>query len=74
VLVRMGSGDQLRRRAANSHPVDEQWTELELPYASGQSLADELLSYGPDVVVVSPDEIRADVIRRLGVLAAEPAT
>jgi proteasome accessory factor B len=69
VRVRVGSGDQLRRRAAQARPVDEQWTELELPYASGQSLADELLSYGPDVVVVGPDEIRDAVIRRLTLLA-----
>ncbi len=38
-----------------------------------QSLADELLSYGPDVVVMAPDEVRAAVIRRLTARrAAEP--
>ncbi len=73
VRVRTGAGDALRRRAARSTPLDEHWSELELPYASGQSLADELLSYGPDVVVVHPDEIRQDVIRRLGLLAGEVA-
>jgi hypothetical protein len=30
-----------------------------------------LLSYGPDVVVVAPEEVRADVVRRLGILAGE---
>jgi proteasome accessory factor B len=69
--VRTGAGDSLRRRAQHSRVLDEQWTELVLPYASGQSLADELLSYGPDVVVVAPEEVRADVVRRLGILAGE---
>lgn len=73
IRVRTGAGDQLRRRAAKSQPVDEKWTELELPYASGQSLADELLSYGPDVIVVSPEEIRAAVIRRLTMVAGGAA-
>lgn len=71
VRVRTGSGDQLRRRAVSSVPVDEVWTELALPYASGWSLADELVSYGPDVVVMAPDEVRADVIGRLRVLAGQ---
>jgi proteasome accessory factor B len=69
--VRTGTGDSLRRRALHATPVDEQWTELVVPYASGQSLADELLSYGPDVVVIRPDEVRDDIIRRLGALAGE---
>jgi proteasome accessory factor B len=69
--VRSGAGDSLRRRAQHSLALDEEWTELVVPYASGQSLADELLSYGPDVVVVGPDEIRDDVVRRLGLLAGE---
>jgi predicted DNA-binding transcriptional regulator YafY len=51
--------------------VDEVWTELELAYGSGQSLADELLSYGPDVVVVGPPEVRDSVVRQLCALAAE---
>ena len=60
---------QLRRRAVSSRPVDEQWTELELPYASGQSLADELLSYGPDVVVMSPTRCAPTSSDRLTLLA-----
>jgi proteasome accessory factor B len=65
VLVRHGAGDGLRRRAASSSPADEGWTRIELPYGSGSSLAEELTSYGPDVVVVEPPEIRDAVIRRL---------
>jgi proteasome accessory factor B len=72
VRVRVGSGESLRRRAIDSQPVDDGWTRLEVPYASGSSLADELLSYGPDVIVEEPEEVRADVIRRLRRLAGEP--
>jgi proteasome accessory factor B len=58
-------------RAARAHVVDEEWTELELPYSSGSNLADEMLSYGPDVVVDEPEEVRSDVVRRLRRLAEE---
>ncbi len=67
--VRHGSGDSLRRRAARSGPADEGWTEIELPYGSGSSLAEELSSYGPDVIVVAPDEVREAVVRRLSLVA-----
>jgi proteasome accessory factor B len=70
VRVRHGSGDVLRRRALHVRPVDEQWVEIDLPYGSGSSLAGELVSYGPDVVVVSPAEIRESVVRRLTAIAA----
>jgi proteasome accessory factor B len=72
--VRSGAGDSLRRRAQHSNVLDELWTELVVPYASGQSLADELLSYGPDVIVISPAEVRDDVVRRLTVLANAEAS
>ncbi len=65
VRVRHGAGDGLRRRAASSKPADEGWTEIELPFGSGSSLAEELASYGPDVVVLEPAEVRDAVVRRL---------
>jgi proteasome accessory factor B len=68
VLVRHGAGDGLRRRAAASRPAEEGWTEIELPYGSGSSLAEELSSYGPDVVVIEPQEVREAVVRRLASL------
>jgi predicted DNA-binding transcriptional regulator YafY len=67
--VRKGAGDSLRRRAMNAKPVDATWTELEVPYASGHAFAEELLSYGPDIVVEEPPELRTDVVRRLDALA-----
>jgi proteasome accessory factor B len=55
-------------------PFDEQWTELHLPYASGESLADELTSYAADVLVIDPPEVRAAVVNRLHAIAAEQAS
>jgi proteasome accessory factor B len=69
VRVRRGSGAGLRRRAVHVRPVDEQWVEIELPYGSRSSLADELVSFGPDVCVMAPDDVRESVIRRLTALA-----
>ncbi|WP_348681428.1 WYL domain-containing protein [uncultured Microbacterium sp.] len=36
-----------------------------VPYVDLQIFADELASYGPEVRVVEPDEVRSEVIRRL---------
>jgi proteasome accessory factor B len=73
VRVRSGRGGSLRRQAAAARPVDEEWTEIDVPYASGSSLAEELVSYGPDVVVLFPDEVRDAVIRRLRALVGDSA-
>ncbi len=69
VRVRHGSGDVLRRRALHVRPVDEEWVEIDLPYGSGSSLADELVSFGPDVAVVGPEEVQSAVLRRLTAIA-----
>jgi proteasome accessory factor B len=71
VRVRAGAGDSLRRRAVRASPVDDEWTALEVPYSSGSNLADEMLSYGADVIVDEPEEVRSDVVRRLRRLAGE---
>ena len=73
IWVRHGAGGPLRRRAARATPVDEQWTEIELPYGSGSSLADELASFGPDVVARAPEEVRDAVVRRLTAVASGAA-
>lgn len=70
VRVRDGRGGPLRRRATSAADSSGGWTELEVPYASGSSLAEELVSYGADVVAVAPDEVRQAVVRRLTTLAA----
>lgn len=71
IRVRSGAGDMLRRRAAGSQQVDDGWTEIELPFADEASLADELVSFGADVVVIGPDEIKAAVVRRLTAVAGK---
>ncbi len=43
VRVRTGKGGSLRRQATSSQPVTTEWTEIVVPYASGSSLAEELV-------------------------------
>lgn len=69
VRVRHGRGGSLRQRATAVRRLDDEWTEIDIPYASGSTLADELVSYGPDVAVVGPDDVRQAVLRRLRALA-----
>lgn len=73
VLVREGRGGPLRRRSTSSEPADEGWRRLKVPYASGASLAEELLGFGPDVIVEDPPELRESVVRRLQSLVGGPA-
>jgi proteasome accessory factor B len=74
VAVRKGSGGSLRRRATSSRPGQEGWDELQVPYSSIASLAEELTSLGSDVVAVAPPELRRTVIRHLGRLAGAVGT
>jgi proteasome accessory factor B len=70
VLVRQGAGFGLRR---HSDPDDgdapEGWDRLVVRYASPGSLADEVLGYGADVIVLDPPEVRDEVVARLRALA-----
>lgn len=71
--VRTGAGHSLRSRATTAGPAatDEGWDELTLPFGSLRAMADELASYGPDIVVTDPPELVAEVRGRLeGVLAS----
>ena len=43
--------------------LGEGWDELEIPY--GHGLDAWLVEFGPDVVVLEPAELRADVVDRL---------
>lgn len=74
IRVRAGSGDLLRRRASASGEAEDGWTEVELPYGDQSALADELTSFGADVVVLAPEELRQAVVRRLAAVAAEEGT
>ena len=72
VRVRAGAGHGIRRRATEApggaEPVG--WDRLEVRYASTESLADEVLGYGPDVVVEEPTEVGRAVVSRLRELAS----
>lgn len=69
VRVRVGTCAGLRRDVRSTTPVDDGWEELELAYADPTRLAGRVAQYGPDAVVVGPDEVRDAVVRHLsGVL------
>lgn len=59
-----GAGTRLRRRGTMTGDV------LELPYAGDERLAEEVLGYGPGAVVLEPESLRAEVIRRLSAIVA----
>ncbi|WP_059008527.1 helix-turn-helix transcriptional regulator [Streptomyces specialis] len=67
IRLRAGSGYPLRARAARISAVDADWDELEIPY--GHGLDAWLAEFGPDVVVLEPAELRADVVDRLRAVA-----
>lgn len=63
--IRRDRGQGLRRSAESSRVVTDEVDEVVVPYASGWDLAAEIASYGPDVVVVEPADLRAAVVDRL---------
>ncbi|HEY5834764.1 helix-turn-helix transcriptional regulator [Streptomyces sp.] len=67
IRLRRGSGYPLRSRAVTTTPVDADWDELEIPY--GHGLDAWLAEFGPDVVVLAPEELRTDVLDRLRAVA-----
>ncbi|MFI8594224.1 helix-turn-helix transcriptional regulator [Microbacterium sp. NPDC078428] len=50
---------RLRRRGSREDDL------VRIPFVDVHVLADELASYGPEVTVVSPDDLRAQVVERL---------
>lgn len=70
--VRREAGHGLRRRATSDRPSagDEGWDVIEAPFSEVGWYADYIASFGADVVVLEPVDLREAVIRRLkGVLA-----
>jgi predicted DNA-binding transcriptional regulator YafY len=65
VRVRVGTSAGLRRNVRTTVRVDDDWEELELGYADADRLAGRVAQYGPDAVVVAPDEVRDAVVRHL---------
>jgi proteasome accessory factor B len=71
--VRRGRGIGLRAQPSEIAGHDDEWDLLRIPYVDADRLAEQVLPYGPDVVVVEPDEARATVIRRLEALVSGSA-
>jgi len=67
IRLRPGAGYPLRARATEVRELPDGWTELEVPY--GHGLDAWLAEFGPDVIVLEPEELRADVIDRLRAVA-----
>jgi proteasome accessory factor B len=68
--VRAGAGLGIRRQATREVPGSDGWDEVELPFAEVSWFSEHLASFGPDVVVREPADLRDAVITRLkGALA-----
>ncbi|GAB7189583.1 WYL domain-containing protein [Kineococcus sp. NUM-3379] len=73
--VRPGAGLTLRRRAAAVTAGEDGEDRVELDVTDVEQAADEVATFGADVVVLQPPELREAVVRRLrGVLAANAGT
>jgi proteasome accessory factor B len=69
--VRQGAGFGLRRHPVREQPADELgWDILEIEYSDAGWWSEHLASFGADVVVLEPSDLREAVIGRLkGALA-----
>jgi proteasome accessory factor B len=67
IRLRTGSGYPLRAKAVSVRELGDGWDELEIPY--GHGLDAWLVEFGPDVVVLEPAELRAEVVDRLRAVA-----
>lgn len=70
LLIRRGAANGLRRYAAEAEPADRPgWDRVALDLYGLETLAGHVASFGADVLVCDPPELRDAVIRRLkGVL------
>ena len=67
IRLRAGHGYPLRARALTVRDLGDGWDELEIP--TGTDSTPGWWSSGPDVVVLEPAELRADVVDRLRAVA-----
>jgi proteasome accessory factor B len=63
--VREGAGHSLRRQATTVGPAGPGWSLVAIDFTDTEAFAEELCSFGPDVVAESPTDLRQSVIRRL---------
>jgi proteasome accessory factor B len=71
--VRRGRGIGLRRDAVDVVEHDHEWDVLTVRYVDADRLVDQVLPYGPDVVLLAPQEARDSLIRRLRALVGSPS-
>ena len=68
--IRAGTGFGLRRRASREQPGSDGWDLVDVPFSDAGWFAEHIASFGADVVVSQPADLRDAVITRLkGVLA-----
>jgi len=68
--VRAGAGLDIRKYGKSVVPDGDGWDIVTTTYPDAAWYVDHLASFGPDVVVLGPPDLRGDVIRHLkGVLA-----
>jgi proteasome accessory factor B len=77
--VRVGAGHSLRRRARAAEEgaagdVDDIWSRIVIDFTDTEAFAEEISSFGPDVVVEAPTDLRESVIRRLTGALGIPGT
>ena len=63
--VRVGAGHSLRRQARTVEAVDSTWSLVTVDFTDVDSFAAEIASFGPDVVVKGPAQLRESVMHLL---------
>ena len=63
--VRVGTGHSLRRQARVVEAVDSMWSLVTVDFTDIDSFAAEIASFGPDVVVKGPAQLRESVMHLL---------
>jgi len=64
----------LRRQATTVGPAGQGWSLVAIDFTDTEAFAEEICSFGPDVVAESPADLRESVIRRLtGSLQTAPS-
>jgi len=74
LLARPGTALGLRRHVQAAVQIDPAggpagWDRLEVTYGRQDALVDEVLSYGADLIVEAPEELRSRVVARLRAVA-----
>jgi proteasome accessory factor B len=63
--VRAGTGYGLRRWAVAEQAAGDGWDDVEVTFHDLERFGDHLASFGPDLIVTEPPDLRDAVIRRL---------